>query len=106
MLSDSFIVFLVVIFLCDFRVVGLFQEDELRFQIGLMLIIDNGAWILRNIFREKGFAVGCNVDKGIGLGEFLFNFIYSQFFRRFFFCFSQQLHILFGVSIFVMKCYF
>lgn len=58
--------FFVVIFLCDFRVVGLFQEDELCFQIGLMLIIDNGTWILRNVFGEKRFAVGCNIDKGIG----------------------------------------
>ncbi len=105
-MSDGLIVFFVVIFLCDFRVVGFFQENKLRFQVGLMLIIDNGTWILRNVFGEKGFAVGCNVDKGIGLGEFLFNFIYSLFFRRFLFCFSQQLHILFGISIFVMKCYF
>jgi hypothetical protein len=80
LLSDGFIVFVVVIFLCDFRVVGLFQEDQLGFQIGLMLIIDNGAWILGEISGKEGFAVGSNIDKGIGLGELLFNFIDTLFF--------------------------
>jgi hypothetical protein len=45
-----------------------------------MLIIDNGTWILGKFSGKEGFAVGSNIDKGIGLGELLFNFIDTLFF--------------------------